>query len=519
VVAGFVARGYLVFLGTLALVALLPALFGQLTSVIEGGSMEPHISVGDVVISVPLADDADVPMGRVVAFNAADGSAREGRVTHRIVAANDDGSLVTAGDANAQADSEPLAAEAILGQGMLLVPAVGLPVYWLDNGELLPFLIFCVVTLGAIIIEVGTTSRTRPARHKAVAIPVAVALAVFGAVVPLSTSAATPSSAAFTGQTQSLASNWTYAAAKPGVRLAFTTQPAATATGGVAFTRQPVVSVLDAAGAVTTTTKSVTLALTNAAGAAFACSALPVVSTSGVASFAGCSITKSGTYTLTATASGLTSAASSSIVVSVGPAAALRFVAVPGATAATAPFSVQPIVEVVDAGGNRTTSTAAVTLSLTNAGGATLTCGANPRAAVSGLSTFTLCRIDKAGAYTLTAKSGALTATVSASFNVTPVPALTCSSSVWMATYAWSPTPNATTTYRLYVNGVQVAATGADGWNSYVQLTSSNVPYSVVRSGTASVLVTKILASGVEQTVGTGSVTVGSVLFRTYTCG
>jgi hypothetical protein len=86
-----------------------------------------------------------------------------------------------------------------------------------------------------------------------------------------------------------------------------------------------------------------------------------------------------------------------------------------------------------------------------------------------------------------------------------------------MATFSWSPTPFQTTTYTLYVNGIQVQATGADGWNSYVQLTSNNVPASAFPQGSATVEVRKVVG-GEEQVIGDGVVLLGPADYRTYTC-
>jgi hypothetical protein len=60
-----------------------------------------------------------------------------------------------------------------------------------------------------------------------------------------------------------------------------------------------------------------------------------------------------------------------------------------------------------------------VTLAITPpAGGAILTCSANPRTASAGTATFSGCRIDRAGNYTLVATAGTLTAATSTTFIV-----------------------------------------------------------------------------------------------------
>jgi hypothetical protein len=203
--------------------------------------------------------------------------------------------------------------------------------------------------------------------------------------------------------------------------LAFITSPSGS-TGGVAFASQPVVAIQDAGGnTVTTSVAPVTLTITTPAGATLACSANPTNAVAGVATFAGCSISlKTGTYTLTAASSGLTSGVSAIFAISVGPATKLGFTTSPSAsTAVSTSFAAQPVVTVQDAGGNKvSTSTAPVTLTITTPAGANLACTANPKAAVAGVDTFAACKIDAAGTYTLTAASSGLSNAVSASFTV-----------------------------------------------------------------------------------------------------
>ena len=62
-------------------------------------------------------------------------------------------------------------------------------------------------------------------------------------------------------------------------------------------------------------------------------------------------------------------------------------------------------------------------------------------------------------------------------------------------------------------------ATGADGWNSYVQLTSNNVPAGTFPQGTATLEVRRVTASGTEVVIGDGTVVLGTVGYRTYLCG
>ncbi|MBZ5723524.1 MAG: tandem-95 repeat protein [Acidobacteriia bacterium] len=214
----------------------------------------------------------------------------------------------------------------------------------------------------------------------------------------------------------------------PAARLGFTTQPGG-GTAAIAWASQPVVAIQDAGGnAVTTTDRTITLAIASNPGAGtLTCppGSLAVATVSGVASFAGCRINKSGTgYTLSATSSGtgISAATSAGFSITAGAAAQLVFTVQPGNGTGGSSLPTQPVVAIQDANGNTvTTDTSNVTLAIgTNPGGGTLTCTANPKAAVAGLAAFAGCKIDKIGTgYTLRATDGTLTAATSNAFNIT----------------------------------------------------------------------------------------------------
>ncbi len=162
-------------------------------------------------------------------------------------------------------------------------------------------------------------------------------------------------------------------------QLAFSTQPGGGANGAT-WTTQPAVSVQDSGGnVVTSATNPVTLAIASqpGSGATLACSANPQTPAGGVATFAGCQITgKAGNYTLSASATGLSGATSSSFSITVGPATQLAFSTQPGGGANGATWATQPAVSVEDSGGNvvSTNNTASVTVATATqpAGGGTL---------------------------------------------------------------------------------------------------------------------------------------------------
>lgn len=152
-VASTLSRLYLGVLLSLALIAILPALLGWHGTVVQSGSMEPHISAGDVVLAAAFGTDQKAPVGGVVEFTSpaeAEPSGVEKTRLHRIVAENPDGTFVTAGDANAEADSTPLDRGQITGQARLLIPSIGLPGLWLGLGNLPALALWSLLTLLAV---------------------------------------------------------------------------------------------------------------------------------------------------------------------------------------------------------------------------------------------------------------------------------------------------------------------------------------------------------------------------------
>ncbi|MET1156422.1 signal peptidase I [Arthrobacter sp.] len=151
------ARIYLVLLLSLSGFALVPTLFGWQASVMQSGSMEPRIHVGDVVLSSSLPDGSPVPVGRVVQFRSPPAAEPDGIAKlrlHRVIAVNQDGTYQTAGDANADADSDPLQRARITGEARLLVPFVGLPGYWLGVHNIPALVYWAALTLAAIAVLV-----------------------------------------------------------------------------------------------------------------------------------------------------------------------------------------------------------------------------------------------------------------------------------------------------------------------------------------------------------------------------
>ena len=216
--------------------------------------------------------------------------------------------------------------------------------------------------------------------------------------------------------------------------LTFTQQPSASAAGGVVFAQQPKVKSADQAGNARVG-DLVTLAI-NTASAAGVLTCAPTtnqattvnVAGEAIATFAGCSIDKAGTYTLRATTAGQagTIPVSSTVTITVGAAAKLVFYQRPNAAVAGVNFPLQPIVAVADTAGNILPSDIARTISITASPAGGLTCSTGPSnvstavTAIGVAATFAGCRITSAGVgYTLTATSSpSLTSATTAAFDV-----------------------------------------------------------------------------------------------------
>ena len=161
-VAGLVCWFYLSIVACLVVwVLVVRVLVGWTPLVVTTGSMRPSINEGDIVLSAPPEDGGRaLADGTVITF--ADPVRPGGHLTHRIDRVNDDGTYETKGDANAVTDSYRVQPRDIEGVGRLLVPSVGLPRVWLEQGNL-PMLL--VWGLGTLLALWAALRPSRPPRH------------------------------------------------------------------------------------------------------------------------------------------------------------------------------------------------------------------------------------------------------------------------------------------------------------------------------------------------------------------
>lgn len=114
----------LVVLASLAVARVVPAVTGAPTFVVGGGSMEPTIPLGAVVVDAPVAT-SDLRVGDIVTVRV---GADQAVFTHRIarLVTRDDGLwIATKGDANATTDPSIIPATSVLGRVSVSVPHLG----------------------------------------------------------------------------------------------------------------------------------------------------------------------------------------------------------------------------------------------------------------------------------------------------------------------------------------------------------------------------------------------------------
>ncbi len=149
---GVVGRIWLWFVVGCIAVTLVPMLFGWRPYVIQSGSMQPRIKVGDIVLASPNHNPAQL-LGHVTVFQDPDFPNTDRMKTHRVVSIDKDGRLVTKGDANQSVDSVPVSVGKVMGIGRLMVRWAGLPLVWAHTGKWLYLFLFGLsLYLSALIV-------------------------------------------------------------------------------------------------------------------------------------------------------------------------------------------------------------------------------------------------------------------------------------------------------------------------------------------------------------------------------
>lgn len=116
-----------------------PMPFGVGAAVVLSGSMEPEISVGDLLI---VGERESYETGDVIVY-------QDGRmaVTHRIVSISED-EVITRGDAN-NIEDDPITPEQIKGEVVVVIPLLGYAVNIIKT----PLGTLCILALAIFLLE------------------------------------------------------------------------------------------------------------------------------------------------------------------------------------------------------------------------------------------------------------------------------------------------------------------------------------------------------------------------------
>lgn len=157
----------LLVLATVLVARVIPAVTGGATFVVGGGSMEPAIPMGAVVIATPVAA-GDLTVGDVVSVRVGE---QQAIFTHRITRLVErDGAvwLQTKGDANDDDDPSIIPATAVIGRVAVTLPYAGYAVRLLSTSSGVLFLLaLAILTLaGAWLLESLELDQAL-ARHRA----------------------------------------------------------------------------------------------------------------------------------------------------------------------------------------------------------------------------------------------------------------------------------------------------------------------------------------------------------------
>jgi signal peptidase len=134
------------------------ALMGWSPLLVTSDSMSPAVRRGDVVMVGERPPDA---LGHQTVIVFDDPHRPGGTLLHRISAVNADGTYQTRGDGNADADAAPVELDHVRGVGRMVVPVVGSPFVWLQEGRIGQVVAWAVGSVAAVAFAFGTPGRRR----------------------------------------------------------------------------------------------------------------------------------------------------------------------------------------------------------------------------------------------------------------------------------------------------------------------------------------------------------------------
>jgi len=143
----WVLIGSFVIIMGMALLSNFNLLQGYRSFLVQSGSMEPSIKMGDVVITTKTSQYLQ---GDVISFLDRDGRT----VTHRILEVEETNGrplLITKGDANQARDRDEITTDQILGKIALVIPKLGFVIAF--SRTPLGFLILIIIPAGIIAFD------------------------------------------------------------------------------------------------------------------------------------------------------------------------------------------------------------------------------------------------------------------------------------------------------------------------------------------------------------------------------
>lgn len=115
---------------------------GFSVAVVSSGSMEPEISVDDMIV---IKEQKDYQKGDIITFER-DGSL----ITHRIIEKSEN-SYMTKGDANNAPDTKEVDFDDVVGKTVFVIPEAGRVIYYLRT----PLGMVCIVFAGLLLLELS----------------------------------------------------------------------------------------------------------------------------------------------------------------------------------------------------------------------------------------------------------------------------------------------------------------------------------------------------------------------------
>ena len=140
----------------MALVLLIPGLFGIRPYVVYSGSMEPEIPTGAVVFT--KEGEFSPKKGDIITFHNGDTV-----VTHRVVKKEKD-IFITKGDANKTEDPVPAEASQIIGRVVFHLPYLGYVIHFLKAR--IPFAAVCIAACLSVLFDLAYTPKKKKYREE-----------------------------------------------------------------------------------------------------------------------------------------------------------------------------------------------------------------------------------------------------------------------------------------------------------------------------------------------------------------